>query len=219
MRLPAQVIIFGCLLFNLHSCSEQSLQQTYTNFYAETLWNYRFNPAGNFEVNTSGHMGAARATGLYTIKNGTIALFYDEESTFDNTFVDRFYIISPEEIIDKSGRHYWTDLEKRASNWRQIESQNDIVKNYLKRQPDFTSYFAELRLDSMQHIDIVSSGVLKSGNKVLDIHSVVYSHPDYKRDIHPYPLRRYTNPLTGEVFLKNEQDSLVLDTILDLSWH
>ncbi len=206
-----------CFLFfilGISSCDRERLHKSYSTFYAESLFTYNFNLDGTFSIETSGHIGQVEEAGVYAVRKGTVALFFEEEFSASGNFQDRFYIKNTNELVDKSGRHYWADFDNRQKDWRPIINKDDQIKAYLTSNEDYRRYFKSLRLDTMAHVSIITNGVLKSSNKVLDVYSVSYYNSLYQGKVHPYPLHRYIDFSNGEVWMRDENDKLMLDTIL-----
>jgi len=115
--------IFALLIMTAASTSAvgQTMQTTFSGWWAETHWQFDFNKDGTYKRSSVGHYGSTLVKGKYEMKSDTIHLLTGFQNTSGT--VNEFY------LLDKQG--YLIDL-RLLYDYR-LQSGKDVFYNSRKR--------------------------------------------------------------------------------------
>lgn len=113
-----KLIYFSLLTFfiscNTNTSNENTLNESYQGFWAETAFSYEFYRNGEFEFKTRGHYGDIDLKGNYSINNDTISLlFKNEQLKFDGIIGTKYLLEEDKKCIEelKTQISYCLDAE------------------------------------------------------------------------------------------------------------
>lgn len=97
MATVKNIILTSFILFLSLKLKSQTIEKTFSGWWAATCWTFDFHKDGTYKRISSGHYGSTKAVGEYKINNDTIHLL----SSFKNTngTVNEFYLLERDSFL------------------------------------------------------------------------------------------------------------------------